>query len=299
MGRFSGIVCFLAIGLLTGSATAGMESSVFDTEQQKVKYGLVYESGGDIAAYDAGDATYSETDMAGIPGRKSSAKAFLMSLVVPGAGQLYAGNKIRPVIFLGVEAAAWGLHASYHSKGEDATDIYEAFNQEHWSRDRHQDYMDWTYGEMPDTFTEITHHLPETNTQQFYEMTGKYDQFAWGWDDASLRDSMMYTEYKNINPPPRVFYAENVPVSPNRDKYEGLRDDANSEYNKATKMLTLVLANHVISAFEAFIQVHRHNKALEQSGGEETFLSRVRVKPSLRSVYTDRDTPYVKVTYKF
>jgi hypothetical protein len=34
----------------------------------------------------------------------------------------------------------------------------------------------------------LSHHLPDTKTEQYYEMIGKYDQFRWGWDDYSDYD---------------------------------------------------------------------------------------------------------------
>ncbi|MEW5796303.1 MAG: hypothetical protein AB1772_08060, partial [Candidatus Zixiibacteriota bacterium] len=41
---------------------------------------------------------------------KSPFKAFILSAVLPGAGQYYMGSRIKPILFLGAEAAAWGFH---------------------------------------------------------------------------------------------------------------------------------------------------------------------------------------------
>ena len=79
------------------------------------------------------------------------------------------------------------MYAKCHGDGNDITDRYEAFNRTYWHDDRYATYLFWNYGVTDDDLinsAETTHHLPDTRTQQYYEMTGKYDQFAWGWDDA-------------------------------------------------------------------------------------------------------------------
>jgi len=307
---YTWLCCALIVpGCLMGLPVQAIElaQSQLQHDQNRLRYGLVTQTNGDIASFSA-DQEYLGDDVdAPLPGQKSPAKAFVLSLLVPGAGQLYAGSRIRPFVYLGVEAAAWGLHAKYHSSGNEKTDDFEAFNQAHWSRSDYATYLTWTYGNSDDTmidvgtYVEFTHHLPSTNTQQFYEMTGKYDQFAWGWDDARYKDSTL-AMFDASNPPPRFIYPDSVPHSSNRDAYETMRDLANKEFNKATKMLMLALANHVVSAFEAFITTKAHNRAVEEdaAGGDKgSFLSKLKVKPSLKSIYSKRDTPYVKVTYKF
>ncbi len=284
-----------------------LEQSPLQREQNLLRYGLVTQTSGDITSFSVDPAYTGEPDQGSLPGEKSAAKAFVLSLIVPGAGQFYEGARIRPFVYLGVEAAAWGLHGKYHSNGNDRTAEFEAFNRAHWSRDDYKTYLLWTYHDSVDTeidigqYEEFTHHLPTTNTQQFYEMTGKYDQFAWGWDDAELNDKTL-DSFSVSNPPPRFIDASGVPKSEHRDAYETMRDVANREFNKATKMLMLALANHVVSAFEAFVTTKAHNRAIEeQSSGDSdaNFLSSLRFKPSLKSMHSKRDTPWISVTYKF
>ena len=301
------LVCLFLLG--RSAECVELPSTRFDLDQTRVKYGLV-SAGNDqfaVLASEEDDETTGSADPVEFK-RKSPAKAFFLSLLVPGAGQFYYGSRIKPVVFLGVEAAAWGLHAKYHAEGEDLTDAYEAYNQEHWIPDRYADYMRWTYdsptGDDEDAeinTSDLSHHLPETRTQQYYEMTGKYDQFAWGWDDAYLPeagDTLTWTDFSADNPAPR--FIERTPESENRDHYETMRDDANAEFDKATRMIMLSLVNRVVSAVEALVMTNRRNKQAQgESTDEGTFLSRLKFKPSLKSMHSKRDTPYLKVTYKF
>ena len=238
-------------------------------------------------------------------GRKSPFKAFLLSAAVPGLGQWYYGSRIKPFIFLGVEAAAWGMHIKYHADGEDATDAYEAFSNLHWSRDDYeQKYLLWAYGFADDELIqerEISHRLPDTKTQQYYEMTGKYSQFAWGWDDAVYKDSTL-DDYSLSNPPNRITSESYAPSSANRNKYETMRDDANKKFDKATKMIFVSIANRLVSALEAyFVTKHRNDSThdTEFVQKDQNMLEKLKFKASLKSYNSRRDTPYVKVTYKF
>jgi hypothetical protein len=134
--------------------------------------------------------------------------------------------------------------------------------------------------------------LPDSRDQQFYEMTGKYSQFSWAWDDATL-DGLTWTDYGGHVD--TVNSASTTPVSANREKYETMRDAANQEFDKSMKYVFGIMANHLISAFEAYFVTKGHNNAIRH---EQEF-ARLRVRPSLRSYYSWQDTPYVTVAYRF
>ena len=50
---------------------------------------------------------------------KSSKRAFLLSALVPGLGEWYAGSKKRGLAFLGAEAALMGMWVAWKGKGND------------------------------------------------------------------------------------------------------------------------------------------------------------------------------------
>lgn len=241
------------------------------------------------------------------PGSKSPTKAFLLSVAVPGAGQFYYGSKTRAALFFGAEVATWALYLNWHGDGTDMEATFEAFNRQHWSRDAYEkQYLYWAYAEYQRqgedyvddewiTEQEISHRLPDTRTQQYYEMTGKYDQFAWGWSDASLNDSTL-NDYSESNPPPRITDKSLRPYSALRDQYEEMRDDANDSFDKANRMIIVGIVNRLISGFEAYFVTK--SRANQQSTFGKA-LERVRVRADLRSYNTWRDTPYVNIAYRF
>ncbi|HTK81380.1 MAG TPA: hypothetical protein VL633_03740 [Bacteroidota bacterium] len=72
---------------------------------------------------------------------KSPWAAGAMSLVIPGAGELYTQNYLKGAIFFVADVAAWTLAYTYHKKGDRQTDEFQAFANDHWSATR---YVNWT-----------------------------------------------------------------------------------------------------------------------------------------------------------
>ena len=204
------------------------------------------------------DLEKSETAESGEIKPKSPLKAFMYSMLVPGAGQVYTGSKLKAAAFLGLEALAWTGYFVYHAKGNENTDIYEAFADQHWSENRYGDFLERNFDVRDDDLAldnlgnpYFTHHLPDTKTQQYYEMIGKYNQFVFGWDDVDTTAT-----------PPLL---QNVPraQSANRQHYEDLRDDANRMYGRATASLIVMMSNHFLSGVEAALAARNHNKKAE------------------------------------
>ncbi|MDX9858684.1 MAG: hypothetical protein RBT76_12905 [candidate division Zixibacteria bacterium] len=233
------------------------------------------------------------------PGTKSPFKAFALSMIVPGAGQLYYGSKTKAVAFFAADVALWALQFKWHADGVDMEDEFEAYNRKYWSRERYeQQYLLWAYGEADDDLIseqEVSHHLPDTRTQQYYEMTGKYNQFAWGWEDAEF-DGNTLDDYSAGNPPPRIISDALTPYSRLRLDYEQMRADANSKLEDARKMIMVSILNRLISGFEAYFSTKRHNDALRQYGSGE---SRLDVRAALASYNSLRDTPFLHVAWRF
>lgn len=199
-----------------------------------------------------------EEEMADVYGfkGKSLKRAFLYSLIIPGSGEFYAGSKIKAAIFFGLDVTLWALYSNYHGKGKDKEDEYQTFADQSWSKDEYFQWLADSLYKVPyvdsDTgaywdqekqeWTYLSHHLPDTKTQQYYEMIGKYEQFRWGWVD--------YDDYTKF--------------SITRDVYLGMRRDSNDLLNKAKYSAMISLANHILSAFDAAISVKKYNKKGER-----------------------------------
>jgi hypothetical protein len=220
-----------------------------DLEQAQKIFNLAHAS---YLAYESDPVKGDQAlDVYGFKG-KSVKKAFLYSLIVPGSGEFYAGSKIKAAIFLGVDVGLWALYFNYHGKGKDKETEYKGFADDHWVEN---DYIQWlmvTYGitsdrdpyEDPETGDTVyfSHHLPDTKTDQYYEMIGKYEQFSEGWDD----------------------FSSSAEVSQNREFYLGQRRDSNDLLNKAKYAAMFSLGNHILSAFDAALTVKRHNQRGEK-----------------------------------
>ena len=223
-----------------------------------------------ISGGESGDAT-EQSEL------KSPAKALLFSLAVPGAGQVYNETYIRAGVMALLEVSFWGLYFYYHNQGEDKTDEYEKFADTHWSEDVFKQWLS-----IADTSEHPpVEHLPDTKTQQYYEMIGKYDWFVTGWDDfpGGIED---YTD------PSKLLGI----TTSNRELYLDMRADANSFYTTAKYILGATLVNHIISGVEASLSARAKNKEIYRKFSNVDIRTRV-------AMINNHPTPKLEMVVKF
>jgi len=201
-------------------------------------------------------------------------------LLVPGAGEYYSGSKIKPIVFLGIEALLWTGYFIYDGKGDGKKDDYREYADEHYYW---WDFMQWWNtldSAAQDTFS---HRMPwdyENNCaildHEYYEDIGKYDQFQIGWDDIG--------QYQY---PPGVQDGETV-LSPHREFYLDLRKQANDFYQTANTMIMLSLGNRIISAFDAALTAKKYNK------GQKRYSFKLKTKD-----FGSGNVPILTCTYRF
>ena len=217
----------------------------------------------------------------------SPGKALVMSALLPGAGEYYAGAKKKAAVFFGLEVLAWSLYVTWDGKGNDIEDEFRLKADEEF---RPEDYLAWRETNTSNK-TPITHELPcekyieiykadrgnfgdcaGSEVQQYYELIGKYDQFVAGWSD--LRDA-------NGNPtqPVQVDSAKNFD-SEIRQAYEDRRDDSNRHLKRAINVAGLALINHVISGVDAARMAR--GGAQDQARREPRTRLRVAMQPASR-----------------
>ena len=206
------------------------------------------------------------------------ARGLILSLAIPGMGELYAGSKTRALVFFGLEAAGWISWRTFSNKGETIERKYEEFADDHWDL-----YQWWlrtpllstTYG---DVVCEGTHHLNlflpgQTTTissdslcgdwvegvevvkdHEFYENVGKYDQFVAGWSDLfSINgDNGWWEKQKSVGDSTEIIVMTDL-----KKNYINQRALANDAYRMASYTVTAIMFNHLISAFDAFIETRR------------------------------------------
>ena len=257
----------------------------------------------------------------GAPVQKSVRKAFFLSMLLPGLGEYYVGSK-RSILFLGIEAAAWYVYVTNTNKGNDLDTQFKEFADSHWHYDDTTsstgeslvyNYFNWFKAQLKknnftydisstdyaviDSLTElmigksgISHSIPSSKTQQYYEMIGKYPQFVYGWEDivannAALRDS---TGQANGN------YDESVQnvISLYRTKYMSMRKESNDKLKLGQKGIDLMIFNRVVSAIDAARLAYHHNKKIDSE------LSMVRMSIVQKKI-NNHKVPMLMFTKKF
>lgn len=227
--------------------------------------------------------------------RKSPFLAGILSLLVPGTGEIYNGQYLKAGIFVAIEAAVIGTAVIYDNKGDRKTNEFQDYadaysNPDHnWSVVRYAEWLNQYEGANikinPDeslppwervNWSELnaaesgSHKLPPHGEQQYYELIGKYHQFSSGWND--------FTGGANKDQ-----------VSPNLIYYSHMRGQANDFYAVASTAVVGIYVNHFLSALDAVWSSIQHNKTLAVKIRMENFQ------------LTDRTIfyPVVNLSYKF
>ncbi|MCH7773824.1 MAG: hypothetical protein IH784_05390, partial [Bacteroidetes bacterium] len=76
-----------------------------------------------------------------LPDKKSPVLAGVMSLVLPGSGELYVGEYLKAAIFFAVEVTLITVAVVNNNEGDKLTAEFEAFADEHWSAVDYSEYM--------------------------------------------------------------------------------------------------------------------------------------------------------------
>lgn len=209
--------------------------------------------------------------------KKSPILAGLLSLVIPGAGQVYNGDYWKAGLFLGAEAGMIITALAYEKKGDDKTVEFEAYADKNWDMVK---YTEWilkykTELGLPDSASVtinpntalapwervdrdqlnywegkiFSHRIYPHGHQQYYEMIGKYLQFTYGWSDTEP------ASVERNSPKPGSQF----------DVYRNMRGEANDYYAVTSTMIKLILVNHLVSVVDAIISTVLDNKAIDIS----------------------------------
>ena len=222
------------------------------------------------------------------------ARPMLMSLVVPGLGQVY--NKSpwwKTAIFAGVEVAGIVGWWSFTNKAEDKRLEFEEFADLHWDLERWYNNSQLIFSNDWESVIRGTHHLTLIISDQYwssdtidylqsefnfdeidwvhdrnyYENIGKYNQFIGGWDDTydDQGDRLWYEIEKDVGDSTEI-----IIMTDNKDNYLDLRLENNDLLKIAGYAVTAVMFNHVISAIEAVYSSQaqaRKRKTIDTSVG--------------------------------
>jgi len=164
--------------------------------------------------------------------KKSVGRALLFSLLLPGAGEYYVGEKGHAGFFLGMEVLAWSalLLNDYHFN--NLRDNYRTFAAQHADVSRAgKDKQYWiNIGKFDDIYAYNEQRLRDRNVDALYTNT---EAFYWEWDSRQ-----------------------------NRLKYDAKRLDAVNVESREVYIITGILVNHLVSGINAMRLARKHNKAL-------------------------------------
>jgi len=103
----------------------------------------------------------------------------------------------------------------------------------------------------------FSHVMPDYGSQQYYELISKYYQYGSGWNDFGKdpNGNDLDSRYR-LN-----WDGSDMPV--NFLQGAALAEDFNDSYRLAGNMVSLIILNHIVSAFDAFLTVKLKKKRLE------------------------------------
>jgi hypothetical protein len=160
----------------------------------------------------------------------SMKKALFLSILIPGAGEYYAGSKFKGQVFLGVEAAIWSSFIAYRVYGG-------------WKED---DYMSLAsaYGGVNTSGKDDV----------FYDMIGFYDNRS------------EYNQFGRLYHPDRPYFPDTDDFNwqwdseERRLKYKELKDQAKTAFRNSTFLIGMAIANRVVSAIDTYRTVKSAKK---------------------------------------
>ena len=222
--------------------------------------------------------------------------AFLSSAIIPGFGQAANGQWWKTALFAGIEVGAIVLMIERRNHAQNVEQKYNRMADDNWSVVQYskflvqysnldlqiedlltaqglQQYMndgfinpafinsiDWANIDLRalneaeaatiyrSTGMFFSHVVPEYGSQQYYELVSKYFQYGPGWRDWNGDISIVDGGIADMSPMWR--------------EHARIESEFNEAYRFSNNMIMLIFANHVFSAFDAFItsrlRIHRN-----------------------------------------
>ncbi len=177
------------------------------------------------------DSTYVEIS---VPGWKSESGAMALSAAIPGAGQLYVGER-SGWLFVVAEAAGWFEDWYMRRRGRQIRDDairYAGDPNDSLSRFSFQVYEARTGRDASDLEA-----LYAADRNLFYYVIGRDERYRSGWADDSAEEIM-------------------------RDQFISIREDAEVRFKRARYFEAALWVNHLLAAADAWHAARTHNLPL-------------------------------------
>ncbi len=180
------------------------------------------------------------------PQRKSMPKAMMYSLVLPGLGDFYAGNRGTGKLLLGTEIGIWLGYLGFQYYGSIQKDAYMLFAHEH---------ADANSGRNDE---------PYFDALEVYRSSDEYNSYI--YEDARLlypNDPESQNEYVEEN---GYFGQDGWQWHENTrfHEYRKMRIATRETYERAVFMTGFAILNRLIAAVTSSRNVRNHNKRIEE-----------------------------------
>ncbi|MFZ1946043.1 MAG: hypothetical protein WAW06_00685 [bacterium] len=291
-------VAWLLLGRSDGSAAPGGPGTPGDLD---VMAGALV---GSLGAQEGQERPVSITG-GGSRSEKSVVRAMLLSALVPGLGEIYAGGRrgqITGAALAATDVFAFWRYMANDRDGDDQRVVYEAFANEHYSGDTLYFYVKntvayWSgvdrlkYCRPPyydddscETLLQREFPLGNEGSDDFYQQIGGDDRYVMGWDDwdpwVIPNHEVKWTGWTPGDPIP-----EGLPsTTENREEYLGMRQRADDYYGRADKYAWIMVVGRVVSMVDAAVLTKIRNRDLAAVGTNPRLSVRVMVfgRPSVK-----------------
>lgn len=163
----------------------------------------------------------------------SELKAFLLSFVLPGAGEYYAGSKKMAKIFFSSEVLLWTTYLSFRTYGNWKKDDYQQLAVSHAGVNLSgKDHQYFVNIENFNTLREYNE--AKLQQRQFDELYPETSYYNWQWDSEA-----------------------------SRQHFEKLRIASDKAYNRSLFVIGGIIVNHIISGIDALRIAKRSQKERE------------------------------------
>ncbi len=179
------------------------------------------------------DSEYVEID---VPDWRSPGLALSLSGIFPGAGQIYAGERVGWA-YAALEAATWVGYLFYHHRGEERRDDAARFagsptdTTSLWSFARYQRITGQSVAELEALYAK--------DPNVFYDLIAHDDRYIYGWGGVYPTDSRLI--------------------------FDDMRSDAEKDLKRARWTSEFIWLHHLASAVDALRAARIHNLPLEHN----------------------------------
>ncbi|MCX6151643.1 MAG: hypothetical protein NTX22_14065 [Ignavibacteriales bacterium] len=181
--------------------------------------------------------------------KKSGFMAVLYSLLLPGMGELYAGNYDRGKYFTVADGVFWGAYAGFNIYGNWQRNSYKSFAATYGGVEING--KDAGYFANISEFTNIDDYNRRKGLDGDFDQLYDVQKYNWKWKDVAQR-----TEYRNM------------------------WESSEQAFNNVRFAVGALILNRIISAIDAALLVRSYNKQLNIQTGWNVSVGNNSVYPS-------------------